>query len=122
MTKDCCGITSSAESSFNYGSEPTQAKTQLGLLSPCLTWNKRGTNLMPSSVTNSASLLFTAILRSLLTKKMNQTSHCTFCVVQTLHNVGPIPNKSLNRRVQCHSLLCTIFVEIPPKHFGNAIK
>ena len=34
MTKDCCGITSSAESSFNYGSEPTQAKTQLGLLSP----------------------------------------------------------------------------------------
>ena len=54
MTKDCCGITSSAESSFNYGSEPTQAKTQLGLLSPCLTWNKRGTNLMPSSVTNSA--------------------------------------------------------------------
>ena len=33
----CCGfwsITSSAESSFNYGSEWSQAKTQLGLLSP----------------------------------------------------------------------------------------
>ena len=51
MTKDC-GITSSAESSFNYGSEATQAKTQLGLLSPCLTWNK-GENLMPSSLTYS---------------------------------------------------------------------
>ena len=33
----------------------------------------------------------TAILRSLVYKKMNQTSHCTFCVVQTLLNEELIP-------------------------------